>query len=102
MVVWLLAVCALNARVLLGYMMGINTATLVLYVYDKAAAGGNRYLRVPEQILHGVTLAGGTPGAFTAQRLLSHKTRKSSFQTIFRMIAALQLCVMVLWFLLRK
>jgi uncharacterized membrane protein YsdA (DUF1294 family) len=95
---WLTARFAVGLGSTASYLLGINAATALLYLYDKAVAGG-RYLRVPEAVLHGAALAGGTPAAFAAQLLLSHKTRKGSFQTVFRLIAAFQACVLVLWLL---
>ena len=52
------------------------------YAIDKSAAKGGRR-RIPENSLHLLALAGGWPGAFVAQRLLRHKTRKVSFQVVF-------------------
>ncbi len=97
--VWLAARFGVGLGRVTSYLAGINVATALLYVYDKAVAGEGRYLRVPETVLHGVALAGGTPTAFAAQLLLSHKTRKGSFQTVFRLIAAFQACVLVIWLL---
>ena len=62
---------------LIGALVGINLATIVLYGYDKAIAGGTRR-RVPENVLHLVAIAGGSPGALLAQVLFRHKTVKAS------------------------
>ena len=80
-----------------AYLIAINTATLALYGYDKAVAGsGGR--RVPEIVLHGAELLGGTPAAFVAQRLLHHKSRKGSYQMRFWLIVAMQAAaVLVIW-----
>jgi uncharacterized membrane protein YsdA (DUF1294 family) len=71
-----------------AWLVGINTATFLLYGYDKASAGGGR--RVPETVLHGAELLGGTPAALVAQRLFHHKTRKTSYQMRFWLIVAVQ------------
>lgn len=81
-----------------AWLLGVNVATLLLYGYDKAAAGAGR--RVPEAVLHGVELLGGTPAAFVAQRLFHHKTRKGSYQARFWLIVAVQVVlVLAIWLL---
>jgi len=82
---------------LLDYLIGINLAAFALYGYDKNAAQAGR-LRVPERVLHGVELFGGTPGAFIAQRVFHHKTRKFSYRVVFWLIFAVQAAVIVWWF----
>lgn len=74
-----------------AWLVGINVATFLLYGYDKAAAGNGR--RVPELVLHGAELLGGTPAAFVAQRLFHHKTIKGSYQTSFWLIVAVQVFI---------
>jgi len=76
---------------------GLNAATFVLFGYDKAIAGGQR-LRVPESVLHFLTLLGGTPAAFIAQGMFRHKTRKGSFQRVFWLIVFIQLALAGFWF----
>jgi uncharacterized membrane protein YsdA (DUF1294 family) len=79
------------------YLIGINVATFALYGYDKSSAqreGG----RVPERVLHGAELFGGTPAAFIAQRVFHHKTQKGSYQIRFWLIVAVQVIVVIfLW-----
>lgn len=82
---------------LLDYVIAINVAAFVLYGYDKHAAQNSR-LRVPERVLHGVELFGGTPGAFIAQRVFHHKTRKVSYRIVFWLIFVAQVAVIVWWF----
>lgn len=82
---------------LLDYLIGINIAAFALYGYDKNAAQNSR-LRVPERVLHGVELFGGTPGAFIAQRVFHHKTRKVSYRIVFWLIFAIQAAAVVWWF----
>lgn len=82
---------------LLDYLIAINIAAFVLYGYDKNAAQNSR-LRVPERVLHGVELFGGTPGAFIAQRVFHHKTRKVSYRIVFWLIFAIQAAAVIWWF----
>lgn len=70
---------------LLSWLIAINLVTGAAYLYDKVAAGSNRG-RVPERVLLLLALAGGTPAAFVAMRLIRHKTAKQSFQLRFWLI----------------
>jgi uncharacterized membrane protein YsdA (DUF1294 family) len=54
----------------------------IAYAADKAAAVERRR-RVPERTLLLLGLACGWPGGLLAQRLLRHKTAKTSFQIAF-------------------
>lgn len=56
--------------------------TFLLYAKDKSAAKTNRR-RTPENRLHLFALIGGWPGAWVAQQLLRHKSRKRSFRVFF-------------------
>ncbi|HEX5461488.1 MAG TPA: DUF1294 domain-containing protein [Steroidobacteraceae bacterium] len=60
----------------------VSILTFLVYWWDKAAARHDRW-RVKESSLLLLGLAGGWPGAVVAQRVLHHKTRKSSFQAAF-------------------
>jgi len=53
-----------------------------LYAHDKSAAQQGRW-RTNENTLHMFSIIGGWPGAFVAQKLLRHKSRKQSFQILF-------------------
>jgi uncharacterized membrane protein YsdA (DUF1294 family) len=75
---------------LIGALAGVNLATIALYGYDKAIAGGTR-TRVPEKVLHLLALVGGSPGALLAQTLFRHKTVKASFRRTFWLILLFQL-----------
>ena len=81
----LLALCVMLGRlpiaVLVGY-LAASLVTFVAYALDKSAAQNNRW-RTQESTLHLLALLGGWPGALTAQRLLRHKSAKTSFQSTF-------------------
>lgn len=73
------------------------TASIVafgLYWYDKHQARTGQW-RTPEKVLHGAELLGGWPGAFVAQQVLRHKTRKVSFQVVFWLIVAVHQAVWI-------
>lgn len=77
---------------LAAHFASINIVTLCAYAYDKRASI-NRTWRIPERTLHAFALIGGTPGAFLGQKLLRHKNRKQSFQSMFWLILVVQLVV---------
>ena len=88
---------AFGVNWLIAYLAGVNLATVLLYAYDKAAAGRGTWLRVPERVLHGAALAGGTPGALLAQAVLRHKTVKRSFRAWFVAICVVQVLALAAW-----
>ncbi len=69
--------------------------TFGLYGYDKRAARRGTW-RVPERVLHGLALLGGSPGALLGQRVFRHKTAKRSFQFAFWAIVVLQVALIAL------
>ena len=72
----------------------MSLLALFLYWRDKRQARTNGW-RTPEKILHGVELLGGWPGAWVAQQVLRHKTRKLSFQLVFWLIVVLHQVVWI-------
>ena len=62
----------------LGVLLLLSLLTFFTYGFDKNAAEAGRW-RTPENTLHLLSLAGGWPGAWAAQRLFRHKVRKASF-----------------------
>jgi uncharacterized membrane protein YsdA (DUF1294 family) len=82
-------------HLLLAWLLGVNVTAFGYYGYDKGQAqrGGRR---VPELVLHGLALAGGSPAAYAAMRLFRHKTIKGSFRVVFWCIVAVQV-VLIAW-----
>ena len=70
----------------------INLVTVLAYAADKKAAQKHQW-RVPELQLHLLELLGGSPGAFAAQKMFHHKTKKSSFRLAFFFVLAIQLVI---------
>jgi uncharacterized membrane protein YsdA (DUF1294 family) len=60
----------------------LSVVTFLAYWRDKSAAERGAW-RTSEQTLHGLSLVGGWPGAWFAQRLLRHKSRKASFRVAY-------------------
>lgn len=67
---------------ILGFYLLLSVLTFIVYALDKAAAIGQRR-RTPEKTLHWLALCGGWPGAWLAQQVLRHKSRKLSFKLMF-------------------
>jgi len=85
---------------IVSWMASISLVTFLFYGFDKRRAknGGSR---VPEKVLHGLALVGGSVGGLGGMILFHHKTRKSSFQRVFRIIVVLQIAgVICTWFVI--
>lgn len=93
-----LAVVLAHAWRLPGWVLALYVAvsviTFVVYAIDKRAAVKRRW-RVSENTLWLLGLLCGWPGAILAQQLLSHKTRKRSFQIVFWITVALNVAAFV-------
>jgi len=68
--------------VLLGLYLVASGVTFVAYALDKSPARNDQW-RIQESTLHLFALVGGWPGAFAAQNMLRHKSKKQSFQIVF-------------------
>ena len=83
---------------ILAYFLSINLTTFLFYGYDKLIAGSS-LLRVPEWVLHSLSIGGGSPTGLLAQKVFRHKTIKGSFQFVYWAIVILQIIVIsvILW-----
>ncbi|MEO8838007.1 MAG: DUF1294 domain-containing protein, partial [Herbaspirillum sp.] len=77
----------------LGFYAAVSLITFVIYAIDKSAAQNNRW-RTKESSLHLCSLIGGWPGAFLAQNILHHKSKKEEFQSIYWMTVVLNCCAL--------
>ena len=93
----LIGMLLVSAPSLVSYLLSINLVVMLAYGYDKLIAGSSM-TRVPEKVLHTLSLAGGSPGALMAQRLFRHKTLKKSFQVAYWLIVLLQLAILAFVF----
>jgi uncharacterized membrane protein YsdA (DUF1294 family) len=75
---------------LAAFLVAVNLTVFIYYGLDKwqAQRGGRR---VPEVVLHGLALAGGSPGAYLAMQAFRHKTIKARFRFIFWIIVGVQI-----------
>jgi len=89
---WGLAVLLLHNALLwpMGVYMGASLISFIQYWADKNKAQTDEW-RTPESSLHLIELLGGWPGAFIAQKLLRHKTRKGSYQATYWLIVLIHL-----------
>ena len=84
--------------VILTAVVLLNLATFYFYWRDKDAAV-NDTLRVPEQQLHALAVAGGWPGAWFAQQILRHKTVKQPFRAVYWGTVAVNIGALLGWLL---
>ncbi len=69
-----------TATTILIIFLLVNVVTFCVFWWDKEAARDGHW-RVSEARLLQFAFIGGSLGAFAAQRLLRHKTRKEPFRT---------------------
>jgi len=74
------------------HLVSINLVTIIAYGADKRAAKNHRW-RVSEFELHTLEFLGGWIGAFIAQKLFRHKTKKKSFRVMFWLMLFLQIAL---------
>lgn len=76
--------------------LGLSAITFVVYALDKQAAQTGRW-RTPESTLHLLELAGGWPGAWVAQQVLRHKSRKPAYRVAFWAMVVLHCTALTVW-----
>src|SRR5207237_4609380 len=77
------------------WLVSVNAVTFAYYGFDKKRARGDGR-RVPELVLHGLSVAGGSPSAYLAMRVFRHKTIKGKFRILFWCIVVVQ-TLLVVW-----
>jgi uncharacterized membrane protein YsdA (DUF1294 family)/cold shock CspA family protein len=80
----------------LGVLLLVSLLTFFVYGFDKNAAETGRW-RTPESTLHLLSLIGGWPGAWCAQRLFRHKVRKASFMTVYWATVLAHIAAVAAW-----
>ena len=81
-------------RYFIAYLCVVNVATFLLYGLDKQKARMNRW-RIPEKVLLGVAVFGGTVGAYVGMRMFHHKTTKAKFYIGLPLIFMLQVVAVI-------
>ena len=79
-----------------GLYLAASVLTFFTYAFDKSAAQRNQS-RTRESTLHLFSLVGGWPGALIAQQVLRHKSKKRSFQSVFRATVVLNSGALLLY-----
>ena len=79
-------------RVLYGYLLAVNIVTFCAYGIDKYKAKNKKW-RIPEKVLIGLAVTGGSAGALAGMSAFHHKTRKNKFRIGVPVIIVLQLIV---------
>jgi uncharacterized membrane protein YsdA (DUF1294 family)/cold shock CspA family protein len=95
LLVWAAWTTRLPVPVLLAAPL-LSALTFFLYWRDKFAAQRGAW-RTPEDLLHLFSLVGGWPGAWLAQRLLRHKSSKSSFRLTYWASVVLHWALLAYW-----
>lgn len=82
----------------MAWVLGISVVTFLAFGYDKAVAGAGP-TRVPEVVLLGLALIGGTLGAMLGMLLFNHKVgrKTTDFRIGLAVVAALQLVAAATW-----
>ena len=80
---------------LTGYLLAINALAFALMGVDKAKARRTAW-RIPENVLFGAAILGGSVGALVGMALFRHKTKHVSFVIGLPVILLLQL-IAALW-----
>ena len=84
---------------LLCWVLAISLTAFIAFGFDKLSAISH-WLRVPELVLIGLTLMGGTLGALLAMGIFRHKTAKRSFQWRFWLAVAVQATLIAAYYAL--
>ena len=75
---------------LIIYLIAVNLLTFCLYGHDKSAAVRGKS-RVPNRVLIGLAVIGGSPGALAGMYLFRHKTKKWYYTVTIPAILLLQI-----------
>ncbi len=81
-------------EILVPYLLLMNAAGFLLMLTDKQKARKNLW-RIPERVLLGVSLFGGSLGVLLGMRLCRHKTKKPKFFIGIPAILLLQIVLFI-------
>lgn len=87
---------------LVCWLISISAVTFGAYGYDKAIAGNDSRMRVPERVLLLLALAGGSLAAWIAMKLFHHKTLKGSFRRNFGIVVGVQFVLFIAYLLIQS
>ena len=81
-------------RILILYIIAVNTIAFVLYGIDKGRARQGKW-RIPEKTLLGIAIIGGSIGAFAGMHIFHHKTKHWYFRYGMPVIILVQIAAVV-------
>ena len=81
-------------KLLLAYLVIINAVGFLFMLIDKRKAQKNLW-RIPERILLGIAICGGSIGTFLGMNTFRHKTKKLKFSLGLPVILVLQVLLSV-------
>lgn len=84
----------LTIHIALIYLTAINAITFLLYGIDKFKAQHDRW-RIPESVLIGLAIIGGSIGAWLGMIIWRHKTQHKKFKYGIPLILIIQIGLMV-------
>lgn len=82
---------------LIYYLLSINAAAFILMLADKLKARKNLW-RIPEAVLMGSALLGGSVGALVGMYACRHKTKHLKFTVGIPVLLALQIIAAIFLF----
>jgi uncharacterized membrane protein YsdA (DUF1294 family) len=80
------------------YLIIVNAVAFLLMLSDKRKAKKQQW-RIPEKVLFGSAIIGGSIGAILGMYTFRHKTKHTSFTVGMPIILALQIIALVVYFL---
>lgn len=80
------------------YLIIVNAAAFLLMLADKRKAKKKQW-RIPEKVLFGSAIIGGSIGAILGMYTFRHKTKHTTFTVGMPIILALQIIALVVYFL---
>lgn len=80
--------------VIVGLYLIMSLIAFIAYAMDKSAAQNGQW-RIQESTLHLISLLGGWPGAYVAQKKLRHKSIKKEFTNVYWVTVLLNLAGLV-------
>ena len=83
----------MDIRIIL-VLIGFHIIAFLLYGADKYRATRKKW-RIPEKVLIGIALCGGSAGALLGMYVFHHKTRKNKFRIGIPLIFVAQIIVVV-------
>lgn len=81
-------------------LLAVNTVTFLVFGWDKLCARKD-WWRIPERVLLGLALLGGSIGALLGMKALRHKTKHRKFTVLVPLFLVMQIALAA-WLLWRS